>query len=329
MTGRYPSRASWARYRDEGYDMVDVHIPSAKLMDVDGVPDGLDCSENNIAAALSRNGYRTGVVGKWHLTTPGDNYDYDSYRGRIRSCGFDYAEAIYAENLNNFWSDGSFSHNMEFLAQKAEEFLRDESEDPFFLYFNPTAPHDSGDMVDALRWYSCRDTPEGLLSSDPMVTGMTADYGSCAAYRESIFDRANGSNDANVLGSIWVDDSIGSLFQILEDIGELDNTFFLFQMDHGKEGKATLYEPGVRVARFIHYPAAFGTTGWEWNGLMSTVDIAPTIFDFAGIDETSPGYYWSTLSLKELCFWCVILLMLTSFLFSGWDISETSSTIRH
>ena len=303
MTGRYPNRSSWARYRDEGYDMVDVHIPSAKLLDVESVAYGMDCSENNLAVILSRNGYRTGVVGKWHLTQPKDNYNYDAYRSQIRSCGFDYVEAIYAENLNNFWSDGTFSHNMEFLADKAEAFLRRKSDEPFFLYFNPTAPHDSGDMLDALRWFSCRDTPEGWLSSDPMVTGMTADYGGCAAYRESIFDRAKGSTDSNVLGSIWVDDAIGALFQILEDIGELDNTFFLFQLDHGKEGKGSLYEPGVRVARFIHYPAVFGTRAREWDGLMSTVDIAPTILDFADIDEMSPGYYSSTLSLSVAAIW--------------------------
>ena len=292
MTGRYPSRSSTVRQSFANSAISDVRIPTTKLQDIEFVPNGQDCSRYNVAAVLSQNGYRSGVVGKWHLSRRTDeSYNYDTYTAAIRDCGFDFAEGIYAENLRGFWNDGSFSHNMEYITDQAQTFLRNSTDNrPFFLYFNPTAPHGSGDVLEALTQYPCTATPEGKLAQEPVVPNMTAGT-TCAKYRQTILDRARGSTDQTVLGSIWVDDAVGALFAILEDIGQLDNTFFLFQLDHGREGKGTLWEPGVRIAQFVHFPATFGTAGKTWDGLVSTVDIGPTILDFAGIEKMAPGRY--------------------------------------
>lgn len=311
ITGRYPSRSSASRSRNSGAPISAVTIPTTKLVDIGGVVDGNDCSENNVAAILKANGYRTGVTGKWHLARTNDNYNYDAYTADIRSCGFDFAEAIYAENLNGFFNDGSFSHNLEFVADRAISFIKENPSQPFFLYVNPTAPHGSGSVAEALTDFSCTDTPEGRIASEPVIPGMTAEVGSCSAYRQTLFDRAGGSSTQNNLGAIWVDDVVGALFRALEDIGQLENTFFLFQLDHGNEGKGTLWEPGVRLAQFVHFPDAFGTGGRSWEGLVSTIDIVPTILDFAGVQQNGPGYYqmdgmsWrsAVLSSQELEFW--------------------------
>jgi arylsulfatase A-like enzyme len=83
---------------------------------------------------------------------------------------------------------------------------------------------------------------------------------------------------------MWIDDAVGVLMAALEAKGQLDNTFFLFQLDHEQEGKSTLTEPGVRIAQFIHYPKEF-SPGSTFAGLVSTIDIAPTVLDFAGISS--------------------------------------------
>jgi arylsulfatase A-like enzyme len=44
-------------------------------------------------------------------------------------------------------------------------------------------------------------------------------------------------------------------------VGELDKTSILFQMDHGVEGKGSLFETGARIAQFIHYPVAINKVG--------------------------------------------------------------------
>jgi len=287
ITGRYPSRSSYGRALDEYSELRDVRIPATKLEDVAGVWDGKDCSANNIAALLQRNGYRTGVVGKWHLTSDdGGQYSYGKIQDDIKDCGFDFAEAIYKENLWGDWY-GDVTHNMEHVTSKAIEFIESavagEEEQPFFLYFNPTVPHSSADVTDALRYADCRVTLEGTLSQPPVIPyGMTADFGGdCGAYRQSVLNRG-GLYDDKLAGAVWLDDAIGSLIQTLENSNVLDNTFLLFQLDHGEAMKGTLFEPGSRIVQFIHYPDRIAP-GSSFEGLVSTIDVAATIVEVAGI----------------------------------------------
>ena len=58
-------------------------------------------------------------------------------------------------------------------------------------------------------------------------------------------------------------------------------------MDHGTPGKGLLFETGVRIAQFIHYPAMFGTDGIKFDGMVSTIDIGPSMLHLAGIDISS------------------------------------------
>jgi arylsulfatase A-like enzyme len=292
ITGRYPSRSSYGRYQDRNSSVRDVIIPSTKLEDVKGVTDPNDCSHNNISAVLKRNGYNTGMVGKWHLTNDRDNsgYDYDRIRDDVKDCGFDFAEAIYKENMWGGWNaDNHATHNMEHLTSEAIKFIQNAEEDqsPFFLYFNPTVPHSSSDVTDALEYSDCRVTVEGTLSNPPDIPfGMTADFnGDCRSYRQSVLDRG-GSDDDQMVGAVWVDDAVGSLIQTLESLEILDNTFILFQLDHGEAAKGSLYEGGSRIVQFVRYPDRI-VEGSSFQGVVSTIDIAPTIIDIAGIAESN------------------------------------------
>merc|ERR1719295_869782 len=62
--------------------------------------------------------------------------------------------------------------------------------------------------------------------------------------------------------------------------------------DHGTEAKGTLYQQGARILNFVRYPVEFGTEGpiiMPSDFMASTVDLAPTIFDAAGVD--APAEY--------------------------------------
>jgi arylsulfatase A-like enzyme len=337
LTGRYASRAASGRSYNRGEDISYVKILNTKLADYGdsrrrrmntddnddnddaggGVEDGLDCSQHNLAQVLKSNGYRTGVVGKWHLgdnvrangstaatststTTDNDTaaYDYTRIQNQIRQCGFDAAEAIYHENLSSDWTQGgTFTHNMEHLTIRAMEFIDAAVTDgiDFFLYFNPTAPHESGNVFEALTKHSCRDTVEGRLAADPIIPGMTDTDGGCTAYRQSILRRADGDASNAVLGAIWTDDAVGALIRHLQSHSIWDDTLVVFQMDHGKEGKGSLYEPGVRIAQFVHYPTAI-TPGTTYAGLVSTIDVAPTLLDYAGV---AAAYEMDGISWRE------------------------------
>lgn len=100
---------------------------------------------------------------------------------------------------------------------------------------NPTVPHSANSVATALTEFSCRNTSNGELSEDPMITGiMTAEFGSCDDYRADLMSKASTDDD---LGAIWIDDAIHAIYLALESKGVLDNTIWLFQQDHGMEGK--------------------------------------------------------------------------------------------
>ena len=171
ITGKYASRAASSRDRNEGEDGVSsVTIPTTKLEDHETQK---DCTEENLGVAFKNAGYRTGMVGKWHLSRFNDNtYTYPGAVETVQGCGFDYVDGLYIENLvdnaddfGNF-HDGSFSHNMEWITHVAIDFINQTADvsalrsyprrsievvlltrklhhtslqdEPFFLYFNPT-----------------------------------------------------------------------------------------------------------------------------------------------------------------------------------------------
>ena len=126
MTGRFASRSSRSRNRNAGFDVSEVTIPKTKLIDSNMVTDGQDCASANAAAVFKENGYATGVVGKWHLgVDSSSDHNYTEVQEYVRACQFDFAEAIYKENLSGDWAI-DVTHNMEHITAEAIEFIEDD-----------------------------------------------------------------------------------------------------------------------------------------------------------------------------------------------------------
>jgi len=303
LTGRYASRSAVSRSIAVAATVAtaasddnpaaaaataSVTVPTTKLEDVEDY--GNDCSRDNIAVQFRNSGYTTGMFGKWHLSRIDDaSYTYDGAVDVVKGCGFDTVGSLYVENLAggrreefNSFSDGTFSHNMEHMTYEAIQFINDAAGGgtPFFAYFNPTVPHGANSIDMALSDFSCRDTPQGRLAFDPVIPGMVEDGDTdCDSYRNSIKRRADSADD---YGPIWLDDSVGALLQALEDNGILDNTIFVFQEDHGQETKNTLYETGLRIPQFVYSPGTIPESTL-FVGPVSTIDVGPTMLEFAGI----------------------------------------------
>ena len=96
VTGRYASRSSHGRRRAQLSGVnnpSEVTIPNTKLRDVPTVADGQDCSTSNLAQVLKANVFKTGMVGKWHLTRSNfEGASIDDIRAAIIECGFDDVE---------------------------------------------------------------------------------------------------------------------------------------------------------------------------------------------------------------------------------------------
>jgi len=306
ITGKMPSRAASVRKLWDGVEPATVTIPSTKLQDTNEQD---DCSTENMAQAFAGAGYKTAMVGKWHLSrfdteTEGkkNSYNYTNAVSTVGECGFSYVGGLYIENMESnsseydLYSDGSYSHNMEWITYEAISFINQTASDGenFFMYFNPTAPHASMNVRSALDDFDCDDTPAGddFTNKDPWIKGMVEDDG-CRAYRDNLIDRGN--EDKDEIAKLWVDDAVGALMQALRDNDIFDDTIIIFQEDHGMVAKKTLYEGGIRIPQFIHYPN--GIKPGEFDAPVSVVDIAATMYDFANIED--PGYTLDGLSWKD------------------------------
>ncbi|ONI48323.1 hypothetical protein AN643_00240 [Candidatus Epulonipiscioides saccharophilum] len=85
-----------------------------------------------------------------------------------------------------------------------------------------------------------------------------------------------------------IDDSVKNLLDYLETTGELDNTVIIYTSDQGMYlgehdycDKRWSYEEGIRTPFLIRYPKEIkaGTVSSE---LVSNIDVAPLLLDFAG-----------------------------------------------
>ncbi len=82
----------------------------------------------------------------------------------------------------------------------------------------------------------------------------------------------------------------GNAIKMLEEIGELENTLIVMTGDHGMpfpRCKSNIYDMGVRVPMAIRWGNEI-TAGRRLTDFMSTVDLAPTFLDAAGVKIPDP-----------------------------------------
>ena len=96
---------------------------------------------------------------------------------------------------------------------------------------------------------------------------------------------------------------VGELEKELDKQGILDNTIFVFTSDNGRPfpgSKTRVYDTGVKTPFLIRWPKGMSTKGMTSDGLVSSIDIAPTLLTLAGapIPETMQGQSFDQLLKK-------------------------------
>ncbi|MCG6188004.1 sulfatase family protein [Maribellus maritimus] len=84
-----------------------------------------------------------------------------------------------------------------------------------------------------------------------------------------------------------LDSYLGKVLQVLKDQGEDENTLIIYMTDNGRpfpRAKTRLYDSGIKTPFIVRWPAKIkkGRT----NALISSIDIAPTFCELAGLNSS-------------------------------------------
>jgi arylsulfatase A-like enzyme len=247
-------------------------------------------SEVTLAKLLRAQGYRTGLVGKWHLD--GGKREPGFVPPGPRRQGFDFW-AAYECRHDAFhplvFRDTpqplrSTKFEPEFLTDIAIDFLRTNRDRPFFLMLAPGPPHDP---YGAPEKYARLYDPAKLTLRPNWRPGVPqAGRDDLAAYYAAI---------------TAIDDQVGRLLRALKVLKLEENTIVLFTADHGdmlgSQGarlKRKPWEESIRVPGILRYPAHV-RAGRRSDVLLSHVDMAPTLLSLCGL-KPPPDMQGSDLS---------------------------------
>ncbi len=265
MTGRYPYR----------YGLQTIVIPGPAGY-------GLDMSEYLLPQTLKDAGYKTALIGKWHLGHADTKY-WPKQRG------FDYAYGATIGELD-YYTHGDagvldwFRNNKpvkekgyatQLFGTDAVKYINEQSADkPFYLYLAFNAPH----------------TP----------------YQAPQDYIDRFKHIAEPTRRTYAAMVSCLDDEIGKVVAALDQKGLRENTLIIFHSDNGgvrnpmfagqmtdmsklvlpcdngpyRGGKGELFEGGTRVAACANWPGHIKPQ--TVDGLIHVVDLYPTFAALAG-----------------------------------------------
>lgn len=272
LTGRYPPRTGTDRH---------VFFPEQSLVAfirrMLGWPNRLPKDEITVAEALRQGGYRTGMIGKWHLGgqeghRPND-FGFDSWFGVLWSNDmfplhlFRDGEVVQKDERPGNWMSGEHDERnplgeggvdqrqlTQSYTDEAIKFLENKDDRPFFLYVAHTFPH--------VPHYPSKDHA--------------------------------GSSAGGTYGDVVedLDRSTGALIAALDRLGLSESTLVIITSDNGADyngspgglrgRKQEILEGGQRVPLIARWPGQIAA-GTRSAAPAMNIDLFPTLLTLAGL----------------------------------------------
>lgn len=268
--------------------------------------------DTTIAELFRDSGYHTALIGKWHigphpLVTGFDEALFPLVPHR-------YTGQTYFRDRGEGFAVSEFGPYYELA--KVREFLSSAGDDPFFLYYNISLPHQpimegiperytsmytrddvvlrpnataDGEMSRSEFWFKV------YLYSDYFWEWLADKRSGAGAFDASGFPLPRKDFDLRDLTALYygavscVDDMVGGLMEAIDETGHADDTIIAFISDHGdnlgshdRYNKGKLIEESIRVPLIIRDPAHGPTDNVEQ--VAQTIDVYPTLAGLAGLE---------------------------------------------
>lgn len=225
------------------------------------------CSPTRCSLITGRYPHSTGAA-QLHQSLPGDQVTFVE---KLEGAGYYTAAAgkwhLGKETVPKF---DKVEQRMNQWVSTLEDRPKDK---PFFMWFAFSDPH---------RGYQKNTIPEPHTADDvvvpPFLPDNEATRGDLAVYYDEI---------------TRLDGVVGNCVKTLEKQGVSDRTVIVFISDNGRpfpRCKTTLFDSGIRTPFIVKWPREV-EKGSVTKSLVSTVDIAPTFLELAGVEipETFQG----------------------------------------
>lgn len=268
---------------------------------------GLSIREDveTFAHILSKEGYSTSYVGKWHLA------GHDKYKFNIKyKAGFDdnrymmtggHAPYFQVENgevkaLGQRQADKimeageqNIEYVTDFFTDKALEILERDKDKPFCLMLSIPDPH-TPDVAREPYATMYKDMPvEAPMTMSSEYVARKPSWGKGGENDENEAKEFNPDALRHYFGMVkCIDDNVGRILQFLDDNNLTDNTIIVFTSDHGdmffehnRLNKGVPYESSSRIPFVIRYPEKI-MAGKIIRKAYTNVDFAPTLLSIMG-----------------------------------------------
>lgn len=230
-----------------------------------------------LPSLLKKAGYKTAIIGKWHLGLDSPNLPnergFDFFHGFLGDMMDDYythlrhGQNYMRLNNNEIQPEG---HATDIFTNWTIEYIKkhknEKAKNPFFLYLAYNAPHFP--IQPPTSWIDKVKKREVNIS-DKRAT--------------------------NVALVEHLDYNIGKIINVLEEKGLLNNTIIIFSSDNGghlpsaasngtlRGGKQDMYEGGIKVPTCFVWKKHIPSNS-ETSILSLTMDIYPTLCEIAGVN---------------------------------------------
>ncbi|XP_065178090.1 extracellular sulfatase Sulf-2-like [Sycon ciliatum] len=280
-----------------------VGAPSGSCMHVNSKQWVFD--ETSLFSTLQSNGYLTGVFGKvtndqggyfckemmnagmTMISSPCDYNSFYSSQYFVKLAnGTKYVEKLNPKLPTTYQTSQLGNRSISWI----KDIVKTDPGKPFLAYIGPHAPHYPADpapwQLDNIfadikaprtpNWNeSCPDKHEMIADNPPLDDNATI--------------ALDHQYQIRLLSLLSVDDVIEAVYNTLQDLDLLENTYIIFTSDHGyhlgqwrvPSSKQQPYDTDIFVPTFIRGPGI--AAGSKVDAMVGNVDIAPTIIDLAGI----------------------------------------------
>jgi arylsulfatase A-like enzyme len=259
-------------------------------------------STTTVVDILHENGYRTGAYTANHYISEVYGFDrsFDEFQFQLGRGSYQlllplrtfFRAPTFLNELAyqfNFISNDYLCVTGTDLTRKAQKFIQEKNNLPFFLYLHYNEPH--------VPYWAM---PFQGRSLDLETLHIGSWYGSEEEAPTKISGRQMFMSEILHLrytnGIRVADKQVKRIWSTVKELGLADETIIIIVADHGEEflehggfyHKSSLFQEQIRIPLIIYIPENLGVSLPDQPGGVSMLDLAPTILDLVGIEQKMP-----------------------------------------